>query len=92
MSPPSEPGSPIFADRASKAFMEARRLAGIPDVSADGKPAPTLHEVRSLSVRLYEAQGGVDTQALAGHSSADMTAVYADPRGVEAVLVKVHRR
>ena len=53
---------------------------------------PTLHEVRSLSARLYEAQGGVDTQALAGHSSADMTAVYADPRGVEAVLVKVHRR
>ena len=72
--------------------MEARRLAGIPDVSADGKPAPpTLHEVRSLSVRLYDVQGGVDTQALAGHSSADMTAVYADPRGVEAVLVKVHR-
>lgn len=77
-------GSPVFPDRVSKAFTAARVLAGIPDAAA-----PTFHELRSLSARLYKAQGGVDVQALLGHSTAAMTERYIDPRGVEAVRVRV---
>ena len=77
-------GSPVFPDRVSKAFTAARELAGIPD-----EAAPTFHELRSLSARLYKAQGNVDVQALLQHSSADMTALYTDPRGAEVVRVKV---
>lgn len=42
---------------------------------------PSLHEVRSLSARLYHAQG-VDVQTLLGHKHAEMTAVYRDDRGL----------
>lgn len=44
---------------------------------------PSLHEVRSLSARLYKAQG-IDTQTLLGHRHAEMTAVYEDDRGMSA--------
>ena len=43
--------------------------------------APSLHECRSLSARLYD--GIVDTQKLLGHSSATMTAVYHKPRNLK---------
>jgi integrase len=78
-------GDPIYTERVSLAFAEARRLAGI----EDGPEAPTFHEIRSLSARLYTAQGGVDVQALLGHKSDAMTATYRDARGVEAVRVRV---
>jgi enterobacteria phage integrase len=77
-------GSAVFPDRVSKAFTAARVAAGIAD-----EGAPTFHELRSLSARLYKAQGGIDVQALLQHSSADMTAKYVDPRGAEVVRVKV---
>jgi len=44
---------------------------------------PSLHEVRSLSARMYRAQG-VDVQTLLGHKDAAMTAVYVDDRGLSA--------
>ncbi len=44
---------------------------------------PSLHEVRSLSARMYRAQG-LDVQTLLGHKHADMTAVYEDDRGLNA--------
>jgi integrase len=44
---------------------------------------PSLHEVRSLSARLYKSQG-IDTQTLLGHRHAEMTAVYEDDRGLTA--------
>jgi integrase len=78
------PGSPVFVDRISRAFTEARILAGIPD-----EGAPTFHELRSLAKRLYDKQGGVDTQQLLGHASEKTAALYADARGVEALLVRV---
>ncbi len=74
-------GSPVFLDTISKAFARARDLAGVEGV--------TFHEIRSLCARLYAEQGNVDVQALLGHKSAEMTAVYRDPRGVEAVRVRV---
>jgi integrase len=82
-------GSRVHPDRISHAFTEARRLAGIPDVSPDGKGAPTFHEIRSLAKRLYDKQGGVDTKALLGHSTDKMGALYGDPRGVEPIRVSV---
>lgn len=77
-------GAPVFEDRISKAFTAARVLAGIPD-----DKAPTFHEIRSLCKRLYEAQGGVDTKALLGHTTERMSALYANPRGAEAIMVRV---
>jgi len=44
---------------------------------------PSLHEVRSLSARLYRAQG-VDVQTLLGHKNAEMTAIYENDRGLSA--------
>ena len=44
---------------------------------------PSLHEVRSLSARLYHAQG-VDVQTLLGHKHAEMTETYKDDRGLSA--------
>lgn len=77
-------GSQIFEDRITKAFTEARKRAGIPDDCA-----PTFHEIRSLSKRLYEAQGNVDTKALLGHATERMSDLYADPRGVEPIRVRI---
>lgn len=77
-------GSRVFEDAYSKAFTAARRLAGIPD-----EGAPTFHEIRSLAKRLYEAQGNVDTRWLLGHKDERTARMYADPRGAEAVVVKV---
>lgn len=77
-------GSAIQVNRITKAFKEARDLAGITD-----EDAPTFHEIRSLSKRLYLAQGNVDTKALLGHKTEKMADLYADPRGAEPVRVKV---
>ena len=44
---------------------------------------PSLHEVRSLSARLYSEQG-VDVQTLLGHKHAEMTDLYRDDRGLSA--------
>ena len=77
-------GSKVHPDRISHAFTEARKLAGIPD-----EGAPTFHELRSLAKRLYTEQGNVDTKALLGHATEKMSNLYADPRGVEAIKVRV---
>lgn len=45
------------------------------------KSPPSFHEIRSLSERLYDAQGDVKTQDLLGHKSARTTALYHDSRG-----------
>lgn len=45
------------------------------------KSSPSFHEIRSLSERLYDAQGDVKTQDLLGHKSARTTALYHDSRG-----------
>lgn len=53
-----------------------------------GKFPPTFHEIRSLSERLYTAQGNVNTQELLGHKDPRTTAIYHDGRG-EWVRVSV---
>jgi len=82
-------GAPIHVNALSRSFTDARKLAEIPDTGADGKGAPTFHEIRSLSKRLYEKQGGVDTKALLGHSTDKAADLYADPRGIEHIRVKI---
>ncbi len=77
-------GSPVHPDTISHSFADARELAGI-----TGDNPPTFHEIRSLSVRLYKAQGGVDTKALAGHTQDKTHALYQDARGVEPVRVRI---
>jgi integrase len=79
-------GSKVHPDRISHAFTEARKLAKIPD-----EGAPTFHEIRSLTKRLYDAQGNVDTKALLGHATQRMSDLYADPRGVEHIRVSVRQ-
>jgi len=82
----SPSGSPIFIDTISKRFSdEVERLGA---TWGDRTP-PTFHEVRSLSERLYAAQGNISTQELLGHRDPRMTAMYHDNRGAEWVRVKI---
>lgn len=78
-------GSKIKPKTISQKFLDARRLAGITD-----DDAPTFHEIRSLSKRLYLDQGGVDTKALLGHKSQATADLYADSRGLEPVKVRIN--
>jgi integrase len=77
-------GSKVHPDRISHAFTEARKLAKIAD-----EAAPTMHECRSLCSRLYLDQGGVDVKSLLGHATQKMSDMYANPRGVEPIRVRV---
>jgi hypothetical protein len=74
----------VPASRISAAFTTARRAAGIPD-----ERAPTFHEIRSLAKRLYVAQGNVDTLALLGHKDEGTGQLYANPRGVAPMDVRI---
>lgn len=86
-----EDGTPVFVDRLSKWFTEARKDAGIPDVMPNGKLAPTYYEIKSLAKRLYKAEGRVDTKQLFSHRDDRTDQLYADPRGVEPIYVKVNK-
>lgn len=55
------------------------------------KSPPSFHEIRSLSKRLYDAQGGVDTKQLLGHKSTASADKYEDARGAW-VLVSINGR
>ena len=84
-----EAGDPVPVETITKAFTAARRAAGIPDTMPSGKNAPTFYEIKSLAKRLYKAQGNVDTQHLFSHLDAKTDALYADPRGVEPIFVRI---
>jgi len=53
------------------------------DKDPGGRVRPSLHEVRSLSARLYRQQG-LDVQTLLGHADAEMTELYINDRGLTA--------
>ncbi|WP_257220616.1 MULTISPECIES: tyrosine-type recombinase/integrase [Burkholderia] len=78
------PGAQVSLATISAAFARARKRAGIADENA-----PSFHEIRSLSKRLYDKQGGVDTKVLLGHMSDTSAALYANARGVEPLRVRV---
>lgn len=77
-------GDPVSIAGLSNYFAEARELAGIA-----GDDAPTFHEIRSLSKRLYVEQGGVDTKALLGHKDEKTAELYGDSRGLEPIKVRI---
>ncbi len=80
--PGTPAGSPVFVNTMTEAFRLAYDLTDLPKDNA-----PTFHEIRSLAKRLYMAQGNVDTKALLGQRSDQAGALYADPRGAEALRV-----
>ena len=73
-------GGKVKPTTLTTAFRKARDLVDI-DWTRNGT-APTFHEQRSLSERLYREQG-VNTQILMGHASQAMTDRYNDSRGKE---------
>ena len=77
-------GSAVHVNNFSRAFQQARELAGIDEANP-----PTFHEIRSLAKRLYKAQGGVDSKALLGHLTDQMSDLYANARGAEPIRVKL---
>lgn len=79
-------GRRIWLDTVSRRFGEA--VAAL-NLGWGDKTPPTFHEIRSLSERLYAAQGGVNTQELLGHNDPETTALYHDSRGSEWVRIKV---
>jgi integrase len=82
----SRMGDPVPVDRITKDFTAAIEALGIDWAGAE---PPTFHEIRSLSKRLYKAQGNVDTKDLLGHKTEQMSDLYADARGAEYVLVSI---
>jgi enterobacteria phage integrase len=84
----SKPGDPCKPATLSTRFALMRDAAGL--TPPDGKTPVTFHELRSLAARLYTEQYGRDfAQALLGHKSAEMTALYCDSRGREWTEVKI---
>jgi integrase len=79
-------GRPLELSSLSVRFHEVIRAA-LGDGAYGPREWPSLHELRSLSERLYRAQG-VDTQTLLGHSSKEMTDKYNDDRGLTAKQFK----
>lgn len=78
-------GDKVSASSITTTFKKARNRSGLS--WPDGK-APTFHEQRSLSERLYEVQG-IDTQKLLGHKTPQQTARYHDDRGKDWTVVAV---
>ncbi|KQP39672.1 hypothetical protein ASF44_08040 [Pseudorhodoferax sp. Leaf274] len=74
-------GKPLEKSNLSARFTEIMRTA-FPGAYGEGE-WPSLHELRSLSERLYRKQG-IDTQTLLGHADIAMTNRYNDDRGLTA--------
>ncbi|PWI80303.1 integrase [Enterobacter sp. CGMCC 5087] len=77
---------PVNLILLSKEFAEARDAAGITPPA--GKTPTTFHEQRSLSERLYRAQG-IDTKILLGHKTQSTTDRYNDDRGKEWIKLAI---
>lgn len=75
-------GEPLEESSLSIRFAECIRAVCEADAYSTDE-WPSLHEVRSLSARMYRAQG-IDVQTLLGHKNAEMTALYEDDRGLSA--------
>lgn len=86
----TNPGDPVFKDGATRGFSRARDAAGIK--WPDGKKPPTLHEIRSLAIRLYsDAYGDKFGQSIAAHKQGSTTDIYRDVRGSEWIEVRAEK-
>lgn len=79
-------GAAVTPGRLTNEFSEAVAAMGI---DWGKNTPPSLHEIRSLSKRLYKLQGGVDTKDLLGHKTEAMGELYEDARGAEYKLVSI---
>lgn len=77
-------GEKVHPATLSSSFLRARKLAGIG--AEEGKNPPSFHELRSLGIRLYQAQG-YNPQGLAGHKDPETTKIYLDGRNQEWIDV-----
>ena len=84
----NELGDPIHKDTLSRGFARVRKASKLEWASP--KP-PTFHEIRSLSERLYKAQG-INTQDLLGHKDQRTTDRYHDLRGSDWTEVSNNRK
>ncbi|BDC37711.1 tyrosine-type recombinase/integrase [Paraburkholderia terrae] len=83
----AKPGHSPKLGSFSTMFATYRDAAKV--VVPEGKTPPTFHEIRSLAARLYGDEFGAEfAQALLGHKTAQMTALYRDSRGREWSEVK----
>ena len=73
-------GGPIEQSSLSARFHD-HIVAVMPASGHQRHEWPSLHEIRSLSARLYRDQG-IDVQTLLGHKDAEMTSLYLDDRGL----------
>ncbi|MBP6121049.1 phage integrase Arm DNA-binding domain-containing protein [Providencia sp.] len=78
-------GEQVPARTLTSTFKKARDKCGLEWAE---RSAPSFHEQRSLSERLYRNQG-VDTQKLLGHKSQKMTDKYNDDRGKEWQIIAI---
>ncbi|MBN3054917.1 site-specific integrase [Pectobacterium brasiliense] len=76
-------GGQVSTSSLTSTFKKARDKSGL---KWDAGTAPTFHEQRSLSERLYREQG-IDTQKLLGHRTSKMTDKYNDDRGKDWVII-----
>lgn len=83
----AKPGDQIALNGASKGIQRARERSGLE--WPEGRLPPTLHEIRSLALRLYRDAYGRDfAQTLAGHKQGTTTDIYTDVRGAEWIEVR----
>lgn len=75
-------GGPIEVSSLSARFAETIRAVLGPEAYEPWK-WPSLHEVRSLSARMYRKQGTQDVQGIMGHKHPEMTAQYEDTRDLD---------
>jgi integrase len=84
----SSPGDQPAMTYVSMRFATLRDIAGVKP--PPNQTAASFHEIRSLAARLYSEQFGPEfAQALLGHKSAEMTALYRDSRGREWTELKI---
>lgn len=82
----AERGAQVIARTLTMNFSKARDCANIE--WGEGTPA-TFHEQRSLSERLYKAQG-INTKDLLGHKTQQQTDLYHDDRGKNWIKVNTN--
>lgn len=80
-------GKKMHVDKVTRVFSAELAKLGL---DWGDKDPPTVHEIRSLSARLYKAEGRVNPQELLGHKDPATTSIYTDGRG-EWVRVGVRK-
>jgi integrase len=81
-------GEQLDADVITRGFRNARDKAGLFD-KIPSRERPSFHEIRALGAHLYREQG-INPQALLGHTSEKMTALYLDGHGEEWTVVQAN--